>query len=155
MNKKIIISVIIAVLAIAIVAGILAIVNKNKSNEIPETSKELPESITITQYAYTSEKPYVISDIVLKEVKIESKEEIEKFAKCVEQLKPLPENEMVDLYMPFKKGEVEIKYGNDLTIRIILKEKHYCTYENTKKGELVLTKIPDGLYELVEETLAK
>lgn len=59
------------------------------------------------------------------------------------------EEEKIDLELI---KDVEIIYDN-IIITIQLDEKDYCYYENQEKNISYISKMPEGLYELVEEKI--
>lgn len=127
MSKKgLIITIIIAVL---VLVGVLFIVKNNTQNI---KSGELPNSVTIKQYEVGT------NNVVMKRT-IESKKDLREFSRIVEGMKPLSDNEMVDLAILY---EYEVSY-DDVIIRYNPSEKNYCYY--IKDGKESLAKLPDGL----------
>lgn len=140
--KKIIAAIVIIAI---IVAGVLLIVNKNKKEKTntPEPIS-IPSSITVREYEYGTNN-------LIKETTVESKEELEKYAKYIKEIKPLTAEEMVDLAI---LNQYEIIY-EDITIRIQFGVKNYCFFTDSKEKVSSLSKMPEGLLELVQETFAK
>lgn len=113
--------------------------SKNKTNNL----NQYYNNISITQYKAGTQ-------IKLKTINIDNDNDIKELSKFVEQLKPLTDNEMVDLAL---LQEIKIQYNDDIIIGIQLGEKSYCDYINTKEKISSLSKIPEGLYEWIEEKI--
>jgi hypothetical protein len=105
--------------------------------------KHLPERVIIKQYeAGTSE--------LIKEVVIDSKDEIEELSKYVSKLKPLSEHEMVNLAL---LQEIEIIYDDSISIGVQLEEEGYCYYKNTNENISSLSKMPKGLINWIKDNI--
>lgn len=131
--KKINVVLILIIIVIVLIFCIFLIKNNNSKNVI------------ITQYEAGT-------DTELKRIVINSNSEndINKLNGYIEELAPLTNSEMVDLTL---LNEIEIKYTNSISIRIQLGEKDYCYYINKEKNISSLSKLPNGLYEWVENKL--
>ena len=104
MKKKDIFIIIGSIIATAILSLLL----------VPSLNKEelinLPKEVSIKQYEAGT-------DTLIKEVSVESKEEIKELSKYVLKLKPLEEHEMVKLAL---LKEIEIKYNDSISICVQL-----------------------------------
>ena len=136
MEKKNIIVVGIIILVLMVV---LVISYKNNDNKLSNNLN----NITIIRYKLGTDK-------VIKKIKITSMEDKEKLEKWAKKLNPLTPKEMVDLALA---NEVEIKYGDYITIGIQLSEKDYCYYTNHDRNISELSKMPKGLSNWLEEKL--
>lgn len=105
------------------------------------TSKN--ESITFTQYEAGSSNK-------IKEMQMTSSEDIKQVEQFVKQLRPLSDREMVNLAL---LQEVEIQYGDFISIGVQLGESQYCYYSNKNENISSLAKMPKELYEWVCEKL--
>ena len=135
MNKKITILIVSIIIIICIIFTVFLVI-RNKSLNISG-------DIVITKYSLRTDKPK-------KKVAITSKEDINELEKYVEQLEPLSGMEMVKLMLA---KEVEVKYYDSISIGIQLGEKRYCYYINKDENISSLARIPDGLYECIEEKI--
>ncbi len=136
-NKKILISILIAILIIGAIVAVLIFNHKSKTANIDTEKIE----ITIYENNGISEKS---------KIEITSKEEIKEFTDYISKLKPLSSKEMVDLELI---NDIKIKYNDDITVSMQLGEKEYCYYKNKATNTSSLSKIPNGLYELVTKKL--
>lgn len=133
MRRKITIA--LAVIGVIIIGIVLYKVNLSMNQEKNE--------ITITKYNPKS-------GIVIKKVIIDSEEEIIELEEYSSLLNPVSDFQMVDLAI---LREVEVEY-NGAVIRIQLNEKSYCYYTNKAKGISSICRIPEGLFEWVEDKLS-
>ena len=142
-NKNIFL--IIVLIILILIAGIIYINNSNKEDGNNETYnlENLPSSIKIIQYEPGR-------DVILKEISIDSKEDIEILSGYVRKVKKLSPNEIVNLDL---LREIVIEYNEYITIGVQLGEEEYCYYTNTKENISTLSKMPKGLYEWVEEKI--
>ena len=70
----------------------------------------------------------------------------------IKHIKPLTDKEKVKLAL---KKDIEIRYGDDITISIQGGYKNYCYYENKKENIHKLARMPRGLYNLVIKKVDK
>ena len=114
---------------------------------VPSLNKEelinLPKEVSIKQYEAGT-------DTLIKEVSVESKEEIKELSKYVLKLKPLKEHEMVKLAL---LKEIEIQYNDSISIGVQLGEDSYCYYINKDKNISSLSKMPKGLVNWIKDNL--
>lgn len=90
------------------------------------------------------------TDIQIKTIKIDDVNDIKELSSFITELEPLSDREMVKLAL---LQEVNIKYNDSISIGIQLNEKGYCYYINKDENISSLAKMPQGLYEWVEEKL--
>ncbi len=135
MNKKITILIVSIIIIICVIFTVFLVI-RNKSLNISG-------DIVITKYSLRTDKPK-------KKVAITSTEDINELSKYIEQLEPLSGREMVKLMLA---KEVEVKYYDSISIGIQLGEKRYCYYINKDENISSLARIPDGLYEWIEEKI--
>jgi hypothetical protein len=134
MNKKSIIIMSIVFILLVICLAVLFLLKKDNN---------LSKKVIIKQYkAGTSE--------LVKEVVIDSKDEIEELSKYVSKLKPLAEHEMVNLAL---LQEIEIIYDDSISIGVQLEEKGYCYYINKDENISSLSKMPKGLINWIKDNL--
>lgn len=119
------------VVLILIVIGIIAIFtfNQEKSSLKIEIIKYNNTGLGITN-----------------KIKVTSKKDKKKIQESIEEIKLVPEREMVDLSI---MRQIEINYNDTVTIGIQEGQEYYCWYEDKNKSGLAY--LPTKLYERVME----
>lgn len=119
------------VVLILIVIGIIAIFtfNQEKSSLKIEIIKYNNTGLGITN-----------------KIKVTSKKDQKKIQESIEEIKLVPEREMVDLSI---MRQIEINYNDIVIIGIQEGQEYYCWYEDTNKSGLAY--LPTELYEIVME----
>ena len=108
-----------------------------------ESHSDIPDKVSIIQYKIgTSYK--------IKEITLDSEQEIKKIGKYIKKIKPLSEDQKVKLLL---SKEIEIKYGDDILVEIQLEETGYCYYTNKKEKVSYMSRMPKGLYQMVKEKI--
>ena len=106
-------------------------------------SIDIPDTVSIIKYKIgTSYK--------IKEITLDSEQEIKKIGKYIKKIKPLSEDQKVKLLL---SKEIEIKYGDDILVEIQLEETGYCYYTNKKEKVSYMSRMPKGLYQMVKEKI--
>ena len=103
----------------------------------------LPNEVSVKQYDAGT-------DTLIKEVKVNSKEEIKELSNYVSRLKPLSEHEMVNLALI---KEIEIKYNDSISIGVQLGNDRYCYYTNKDENISSLSRMPKGLINWINDNL--
>ena len=98
-----------------------------------------PRNVAITYYV-------VGDNTQLESVQIDSKEDMKMLFQYVKNIKPLSENEIVELAL---STNIDIRYNDFISIGVQVEEKEYCYYTNTKTNESFLAKMPFGFYDWV------
>ena len=101
----------------------------------------LPNEVSVKQYDAGT-------DTLIKEVKVNSKEEIKELSNYVSRLKPLSEHEMVNLALI---KEIEIKYNDSISIGVQLGNDRYCYYTNKDENISSLSRMPKGLINWIND----
>lgn len=131
MKKKLILCFIIILILFSALGGYLIIDN---------IFNDYPEEVTIDKYDDGGFE-------IVGTFTIDSKNEIKKITRFVNKLKPLEDEEMVNLAII---RQIEIHYSDSITVGIQLGEKDYCFYTNENENISSLSHMPTGLYEWVE-----
>lgn len=134
LNYKSILVIIIVLLILCV--GILG--NYKKMSDIYYTDK-----IVVTQYEEGT-------DIILKKIVITEKEEIENIKKYIEEIRPLKDNEMVNLFIP---REIVIKYNDNIEVNFNSIRKSYCYLNNKLEKTVKMSHIPLELVDYICEKL--
>ena len=92
----------------------------------------------------------ILIKIKIKKLNIDSPNDIKQLSGYVTKLKSLSAAEDVGLVLAH---EIEIAYNDSILIKIQLSQKKYCIYINKDKNISYLSKMPNGLYEWVEEKI--
>lgn len=133
-KKKIIIGVVVLIIAIFIGIGIgQYLKNNRKKNE------EVNLKISVIQYQYEANGKEEI-----KNIKVESEEDINKCKEFYEKIKPLDSNEMVDLEII---EDIRINFNDSTYVYIEFGEQNYCYLINKVDNTKSLSKMPEGLYD--------
>ncbi len=122
---------IIVPILLVIVVGIILVFTRDYNSNL--------NTITLIQY-----KPG--EDEIIKKVDITNKDKINEISKYVDNLKPLTEDEMVNLML---YREIVIEYDHNITVGINIGQENYCDYINKAEGINSLSKLPKELYDLV------
>lgn len=78
-------------------------------------------------------------------IELTNARDIKKMEEFIEKLKPLNNKQLAIAQ------EIEIKCGDFISIGIQLEERQYCYYEDKSQNISSISKMPDGLYEWIEE----
>ena len=133
MKKNMIIIIASIVVVISIAASYYFSSNINES--------DISEKIVITKYKYT-----YIED---KKIVIDSKKEKKFISEKINQIK----SEKVEGIALLIANDVEISYGDNISIIMQLDRDDYCMYSNNEDGSSYLAKIPKDLHEFVTKKL--
>ena len=125
---------IILILLILVVVVFLTGCSKKEKED-----KKVDNTIKIILYKVGTEE-------IIREINIENTEAINKLNEYLASIEPLKEEEMVDLALA---QEISIIYNDNVSVGIQKGEEGYCYYINKEKGISSLSKIPEGMYEMV------
>ena len=110
----------------------------------------------ITNY-YPSKKATVMIennisnlDVNLKTKYISAEEDIRKIDEFVNELKPLSDDEMINIVVT---EDIVIKYKDKVTIILLEGRKGICAYTLANSEQTHLSYMPEGMYEWVIEKL--
>ena len=97
-------------------------------------------NIIITKYE-------IGTDIKRDSVELTNDRDIKEMDEFIKNLKPLNNKQLAIAQ------EIEIKCGDFISIGIQLEERQYCYYEDKSKNISSISKMPNGLYEWLEEQI--
>lgn len=126
-SKKVILAIVLVLILVGIVVWMLA---------------KPGAKVEITQYEAGT------TDIIRK-FSVESQDDIKKVESFIKNIKLLEDHEQVNLALPI---EIEITY-EEAKLSLSLDNQYYCYYDNPKDDIKDLVKMPDGLYDWVQEKL--
>ena len=78
-------------------------------------------------------------------IELTNARDIKKVEEFIKKLKPINNKQLAIAQ------EIEIKCGEFISIGIQLEERQYCYYEDKSQNISSISKMPDGLYEWIEE----
>lgn len=131
---------------ILIIVGVILLFGGNKtdndtsnSNTTNTTEETTTPTVIARIFVYNDTGMNVINTVEITDTV--KGQELEGF---INQLHPLPENEIVDLALV---RTVEIKYGNDTVVGIQSGEDRYCNYSLNGGGAYTMSYMPEGLVD--------
>ena len=126
-------------IAIVVLLIVFCVVFLTGCSKKEKEEKKADKTIKIILYKTGTEE-------IIREINIVNTEAINKLNEYLASIEPLKEEEMVNLVLP---QEISIIYNDNVSVGMQKGEEEYCYYINKEKGISSLSRIPEGMYEMV------